>query len=50
MKEIHLYINNIIKNLACDELIMKFVQILFIHRFIYFTNEYHALKTHLTHG
>jgi hypothetical protein len=30
---------------------MKIVQLCsFIHRFVHFTCEYHALKTHLTHG
>jgi hypothetical protein len=38
-----------ITNLACDKLIMKIIRSLFIHRFVHFTHEYHALKTHLTH-
>jgi len=38
-----------ITNLTCDKLITKIVQSLFIHRFVHFTNEYYALKTHLTH-
>jgi len=28
---------------------MKIVQTSFIHKFIHFAHEYHALKTHLTH-
>jgi hypothetical protein len=39
-----------ITNLTCDELIMKIVQSSFIHKFVHFLYEYHALKTHLTHG
>ncbi len=38
-----------ITNLTCDNLIIKIVQILFIHRFIHFTHKYHVLKTHLTY-
>jgi hypothetical protein len=38
-----------ITNLTCEELIMKIVQNLFIHRFVHFTHKYHELKTHLTH-
>jgi hypothetical protein len=37
-----------ITNLACDKLLMKIMQNLFIHRFIHFTHEYHGLKTSLT--
>jgi hypothetical protein len=36
-------------NLTCNELIMKIVQSSFIHRFVHFTHEYHALKTQSTH-
>jgi hypothetical protein len=39
-----------ITNLACNELIMKIMQSSSIHKFIHLTHEYHALKTHLTHG
>jgi hypothetical protein len=39
-----------ITNLACNKLIMKVMQSSFIHRFVHFTHEYHALETHLTHG
>ncbi len=39
-----------ITNLTCDELIMKIMQSSFIHRFVHFTHEYHALKTCSTHG
>jgi hypothetical protein len=39
-----------ITNLACDKLIIKIVQSSFIYKFVYFTHEYHALKTCLTHG
>jgi hypothetical protein len=39
-----------ITNIACNELIMKFMQSSFIHKFVYFTQKYHVLKTHLTHG
>jgi hypothetical protein len=39
-----------IKNLPCNKLIMKIMRSLFIHGFVHFTHEYHALKTHLTHG
>jgi hypothetical protein len=38
-----------ITNLTCDELSMKFVQSLFIHKFVYFMHEYHVLKRRLTH-
>jgi hypothetical protein len=38
-----------IKNLTCEELIMKIVQSSFIHRFVHFTHKYYALKTHLIH-
>ncbi len=38
-----------ITNLAYDELIMKIVQSLFIHRFVHFTHKYHVLKTCLTY-
>jgi hypothetical protein len=34
---------------SCNKLIMKIVQISFIHKFRHFTHEFHALKTHLTH-
>jgi hypothetical protein len=37
-------------NLACDESIVKIMQNSFIHKFVHFTHEYHALKTRLTHG
>jgi hypothetical protein len=36
-------------NLTFNELIMKIMQSSFIHCFIHFTHEYHALKTCLTH-
>ncbi len=36
-----------ITNLACDRLIMKIMWSSFIHRFVYSTHKYHALKTHL---
>jgi hypothetical protein len=39
-----------ITNLACDELMMKIMQYSFIHRFVHFTHEYHALKTCLMYG
>jgi hypothetical protein len=35
-----------ITNLTCNELIMKIIKNSFIHTFIHFTHEYHALKTH----
>jgi hypothetical protein len=35
-------------NLTCDKLIMKIMGSSFIHKFVHFTQEYHALKTHLT--
>jgi hypothetical protein len=38
-----------ITNLACNKLMMKIVQSSFIHRFVHFIYEYHALKTCLTH-
>ncbi len=41
--------NGYVTNLRCNKLKMKIVQNLFIHRFINFTHECHALKTHLTH-
>jgi hypothetical protein len=37
-----------IKKLACDELIMKIMQNVFIRKFVHFTHKYHELKTHLT--
>jgi len=40
---------SIIINLACDELLMKFVQNLFIHMFVQFMHKYHVLKRRLTH-
>jgi hypothetical protein len=43
------FTNICITNLACNELIMKILQSSFIHRFVHFTHEYHALKTQLTH-
>jgi hypothetical protein len=39
-----------ITNLTYDKLIMKIMRSSFIHKFIHFKHEYHALKTHLTHG
>jgi hypothetical protein len=42
--------NNYITNLTCDELIMKIMQNLFIHRLVHFTHKYHVLKTRLMHG
>ncbi len=41
--------NPYITNLACDVLIMKIMRSSFIHKFVHFTHECHALKTHLTH-
>jgi len=38
-----------ITNLACEKLIMKIVQNSFVHMFVWFTHEYHAFKTCLTH-
>jgi hypothetical protein len=40
---------SIIINLACDELLMKFMQKLFIHRFVHFKHKYHVLKRCVTH-
>jgi hypothetical protein len=39
-----------ITNLTYDELILKIVQSLFIHRFVHFTHKYNVLETCLTHG
>jgi hypothetical protein len=36
-------------NLTCAKIIIKTMGSSFIHKFVHFTQEYHALKTHLTH-
>jgi hypothetical protein len=46
---IYVLLKGFITNLACDELIMKFMQSLLIHRFVHFTHEYHAFQTCLAH-
>jgi hypothetical protein len=38
-----------IKNLICDEFIMKIVRSSFFHRFVHFAHKYHTIKTCLTH-
>jgi hypothetical protein len=38
-----------ITNLTCEKLIMEIVQNSFVHMFVCFTHEYHALKTRMTH-
>jgi hypothetical protein len=47
MKEINVFLT-CITNLTCDGSIMKIMRSSFIHSFVHFTHEYHALKTHLT--